>query len=317
MHNQISTSVEVLRNGGLVAFPTETVYGLGADANNDDAVRRIFKVKGRPTNHPLIVHISSGSQLSMWARDIPDYAKNLAEKFWPGPLTLILKSSGFASSYVTGGHENIGVRVPSHPLALELLDSFAKTGGFGIAAPSANRFGAVSATSATAVKNEIGKFLDKNDFILDGGDCEIGIESTIINCLNESPSIIRPGFLSEKILRTNLGIDFVSKSLNNQVSASGEFRSHYSPRARVVLNETALPGEGFIAFSNIKTPNGAIRLASPETIEQFARYLYKALSDGDSKGLSKIVVITPRGHELAEAICDRLFKASNSKLLEN
>ena len=317
MHNQISTSVEVLHNGGLVAFPTETVYGLGADANNDDAVRRIFKVKGRPTNHPLIVHISSGSQLSMWARDIPEYAKNLAEKFWPGPLTLILKNSGFASSYVTGGHESIGIRVPSHPLALELLKSFAKTGGFGIAAPSANRFGAVSATSAMAVKKEIGKYLDANDFILEGGECEIGIESTIINCLNESPSIIRPGFISEKILRTNLGIEFVSKKLNNQISASGEFKSHYSPRARVVLNETALPGDGFIAFSNINTPKGAIRLASPDTIEQFARFLYKALSDGDEKGLSKIVVITPKGQELAEAICDRLFKASNSKHLEN
>ena len=313
MHNQISASVEALYKGGLVAFPTETVYGLGADANNDDAVRKIFKVKGRPTNHPLIVHISSYTQLSMWARDIPDYAKNLAEKFWPGPLTLILKNSGFASSYVTGGHESIGVRVPSHPLALELINSFAKTGGFGIAAPSANRFGAVSATSVMAVKKEIGRYLDENDFILDGGECEIGIESTIINCLNASPSIIRPGLISEKILSSELGVNFVSKTLINQISASGEFKSHYSPRARVVLNETALPGDGFIAFSNIKTPNGAIRLASPDTTEQFARFLYKALSDGDDKGLNKIVVITPEGQGLAEAICDRLFKASAFK----
>ena len=311
MYNQISVGAEVLRRGGLVAFPTETVYGLGADANNDHAVRKIFKAKGRPTNHPLIVHISSGTQLSIWARDIPDYAKNLAEKFWPGPLTLILKNSGFASNYVTGGHESIGVRVPSNPFALELLDKFEQIGGFGIAAPSANRFGAVSSTSATAVKKEIGKYLDENDFILEGGECEIGIESTIINCLNNAPSIIRPGFIAEKILSNELGLDFVSKSVNNQIRASGEFQSHYSPRARVTLNENAVTGDGFIAFSNIKTPNGAIRLASPDTIEQFARSLYKALSEGDEKSLSRIVVITPEGEGLAEAIRDRLFKASN------
>jgi L-threonylcarbamoyladenylate synthase len=313
MRNQISIGAQVLRKGGLVAFPTETVYGLGADANNDDAVRKIFKTKGRPTNHPLIVHISSSDQLSIWARNIPEYAKNLADKFWPGPLTLILKNSGFASDYVTGGNESIGVRVPSHPLALELLDNFQKIGGFGIAAPSANRFGAVSSTSATAVKKEIGKYLDENDFIVEGGECEIGIESTIINCLNEAPSIIRPGFLSEKILSDGLGVDFASKSFNNQISASGEFKSHYSPRAFVALNEKALPGDGFIAFSSVKTPNGAIRLASPDTLEQFAKFLYKALSEGDEKGLSKIVVITPEGQELAEAICDRLFKAAAFK----
>lgn len=313
MNNQISASLEVLHKGGLVAFPTETVYGLGADANNDDAVKKIFKVKGRPINHPLIVHIHSFTQLSMWAHDIPEYAKKLAEKFWPGPLTLILKNSGFASSFVTGGNESIGVRVPSHPLALELLNSFTKTGGFGIAAPSANRFGSVSATSATAVKKELGSYLDGNDLILEGGESEIGIESTIINCLNESPSIIRPGFLSEKILSSGLGLNFVSKIFNNQISASGEFNSHYSPRAQVRLNETALPGDGFIAFSNIKTPNGVIRLASPDTTEQFARVLYKALSAGDDKGLSKIVVITPEGQGLAEAICDRLFKAAAFK----
>lgn len=311
MYNQISVGAKVLRRGGLVAFPTETVYGLGADANNDDAVRKIFKAKGRPTNHPLIVHISSGTKLSIWARDIPDYATHLAEKFWPGPLTLILKNSGFASNYVTSGHESIGVRVPSNSIALELLGKFEKIGGFGIAAPSANRFGAVSSTSATAVKKELGKYLDENDFILDGGECEIGIESTIINCLNKAPSIIRPGLIAEKILSNELGVDFVSKSVNNQIMASGEFQSHYSPRARVILNENAVTGDGFIAFSNIKTPNGAIRLASPDTIEQFARSLYKALSEGDEKGLSRIVVITPEGEDLAEAIRDRLFKASN------
>lgn len=310
MNNQISAGVQVLRKGGLVAFPTETVYGLGADANNDDAIRKIFRVKGRPMNHPLIVHISSSDQLAIWAHEIPEYAKKLAKKFWPGPLTLILRNSGFASKFVTAGHGSIGIRVPSHPLALELLDKFEKFGGLGIAAPSANRFGRVSSTSATLTKKEIGKYLDQNDLIIDGGECEIGIESTIINCLNDAPCIIRPGFISEKLASSGLGIDFVSKSNYSQISAPGEFISHYSPRANVTLNESVMPGEGFIAFSNIKTPNGAIRLASPDNIKQFAACIYKALNKGDELNLSKIVVITPEGEDLAEAIRDRLFKAA-------
>jgi L-threonylcarbamoyladenylate synthase len=313
MYNQISKAAEVLVKGGLVAFPTETVYGLGADANNIDAIKKIFRVKGRPINHPLIVHVSSADQLEKWASKIPNYAKTLANKLWPGPLTLILKSNGFASSYITGGQESIGIRVPSHPLALDLLNKFEMIGGFGIAAPSANRFGAVSSTSATAVKKEIGKYLDQNDLIIEGGECEIGIESTIINCLNDAPIILRPGAISEKTATELIGVKFAAQSLKLQISASGQFKSHYAPRARVTLDDTVKPGDGFIAFSNIKTPNGAIRLASPSTIEQFASSLYKAFSKGDEKHLSKIVVISPDGQGLAEAVRDRLAKASALK----
>ena len=194
----INEAAASLLRGNLVAFPTETVYGLGADATNKEAVARIYEVKGRPVGHPLIVHISSMEHLDKWAKDIPEYAIKLARSFWPGPMTLILPRTDLAKDFITGSQDNVGIRIPSHTVALELLKEFEAQGGAGLAAPSANRFGAVSPTSAKAVEIELDNFLDPSDRILDGGSCRIGIESTIINCTSKSPSILRPGFITKK-----------------------------------------------------------------------------------------------------------------------
>ena len=183
----LKEAAKSLKQGNLVAFPTETVYGLGADATNKDAVARIYDVKGRPTGHPLIVHISSINNLDKWAQQIPEYAITLARTFWPGPMTLILPRTELAKDFITGGQDNVGIRVPSHPLALSLLKEFESLGGLGIAAPSANRFGRVSPTSAQAVQEELSEYLTLDDLILDGGPCQIGIESTIIDCTKQTP----------------------------------------------------------------------------------------------------------------------------------
>ena len=186
-------AAEQLKAGHLVAFPTETVYGLGADATNENAVRRIYEVKGRPTDHPLIVHVSSIRAMNIWAREIPDYAMELAHAFWPGPMTLILKRKDIAKDFITGGQDSVGIRVPSHPIALELMTRFEALGGVGIAAPSANRFGQVSPTSASDVHEELGRFFHSEDLILEGGRSDVGIESTIIDTTGNFPIVLRPG----------------------------------------------------------------------------------------------------------------------------
>jgi L-threonylcarbamoyladenylate synthase len=194
--NEIKRASKALKDGHLVAFPTETVYGLGADATNEKAVSRIYSVKGRPTDHPLIVHISSINLLEKWASDIPDYAIKLANEFWPGPMTLILRKSSLAKDFITGGQNNVGIRVPDQTVAQLLLKEFENLGGLGICAPSANKFGAVSPTDAQAVLEEIGPSMDSSDLILDGGFCKIGIESTIIDCTKPEPIILRNGFIT-------------------------------------------------------------------------------------------------------------------------
>jgi L-threonylcarbamoyladenylate synthase len=308
---EIKKAAKALKNGCLVIFPTETVYGLGADATNSKAVHRVYAVKSRPTDHPLIIHISSIDQIGKWAINVPDYALKLARKFWPGPLTLILKKSDLAMDFVTGGQGNVGLRVPNHPIALALTHEFEKLGGAGIAAPSANKFGAVSATTCAGALKEIGEFLSSGDLVLDGQQSMIGIESTIIDCTNPRPIILRPGYV------TNAQIEATSElgiQLNkNKIKVSGNLESHYSPKAKVVLDSTATFGDGFIAMANIPTPVGAIRLASPTTVEEFARDLYQSLRLGDEKKLDKIIVFQPTGIGLAMAIRDRLFKASHNK----
>jgi len=307
---QILKAASKLIDGKLVAFPTETVYGLGADATNVSAINRVYKVKDRPVNHPLIVHISSLSQLENWAIKIPDYAIKLAIHYWPGPLTLILKSSNLASDLITGGQESIGIRIPSNNIALDLLTEFERLGGLGIAAPSANRFGAVSPTSAGDVFKEIGDYLSDDDLIIDGGSCPIGIESTIISCINSKPTILRLGAVIKKDAEQVAGVKFLNSNKNNQLRVSGQFKSHYSPNADVILDKMAKKDDGFIAFADVPTPKGAIRLSSPNSIEEFASELYKSLRLGDELGIKKIFVITPNGDGLAEAIRDRLTKAS-------
>ena len=306
----ISKAAKALKDGHLVAFPTETVYGLGADATNENAVSQVYAVKGRPTDHPLIVHISSINQISKWATDIPDYAIKLARDFWPGPMTLILKRSDLAKDFITGGQENIGLRVPNHSLALTLLAEFESLGGQGVAAPSANRFGAVSPTTSLAVSEELEKYLGSNDLILDGGSCHIGIESTIINCTDIVPTILRPGAITNEMVEKSIGSKINLNTPDSDIKASGLLDKHYSPKARVRLNMLAEPGEGFIAMASISTPVGAIRLTSPRNNQEFARVLYEALRDGDRYNLDEIKVILPEGGELVEAINDRMIKSS-------
>jgi len=307
----IEKAAKALTAGHLVAFPTETVYGLGADATNEKAVSRIYSVKGRPTDHPLIVHISSINLLGKWAIDIQEYAIKLARDFWPGPLTLILKRSELAKDYITGGQSNVGLRVPAQPIALALLAKFEKNGGLGIAAPSANRFGAVSPTTASDVGEELHSYLTSDDLILDGGQCSVGLESTIIDCTGPAPIILRPGAITREMINNSISIDGVKSDNKSDIRVSGSLESHYSPKAEVFIDLPPNPGDGFIAMNDIPTPSGVIRLASPMSIEQYAKDFYTALRLGDKKGLKRINVIQPEGSGLAEAIRDRLSKAAS------
>jgi L-threonylcarbamoyladenylate synthase len=304
--------------GNLVAFPTETVYGLGADACNADAVARIYTAKGRPADHPLIVHVASMDALGDWADEVPQYAISLARNFWPGPMTLILCRSELAGDFVTGGQNTVGIRVPDHPVALGLLEAFARAGGRGVAAPSANRFGNVSPTTAQAVADELGEYLTEADQILDGGACEVGVESTIIDCTGVAPRILRPGAITSEMIEESTGLPVgVSASVSdatareNEIRVSGSLESHYAPAATVVLDQSPVAGEGFIAMSDVVTPDGVVRLAAPITHEDFARILYSALRAADEKGLKSVVVHQPVGDGIAIAIRDRLKRAAN------
>ena len=299
-----------LKNGQLVAFPTETVYGLGADASSADAVARIYEVKGRPSDHPLIVHIASMDAIAHWATDIPEYAITLARDFWPGPMTLVLKRSDLAKDFITGGQDTVGLRVPAHPIALALIKEFIALGGYGIAAPSANRFGAVSPTTAQAVEEELAAFLHEDDSILDGGACLVGVESTIIDCTGPTPMVLRLGAITPLMIEESTGL-VALESNPSSIRVSGSLESHYSPKAKVILDVVAVAGDGLIAPDQIPTPNGVIRLAAPSTIEEYARVLYHALRSADQQGLEVVVVLQPGGDGLAAAIRDRLQRSAS------
>jgi L-threonylcarbamoyladenylate synthase len=308
----IKEAALALKQGHLVAFPTETVYGLGADATNEKAVARIYEVKGRPTDHPVIVHISSMELMDKWASEIPEYAIKLARAFWPGPMTLILPRTQLAKDFITSGQNNVGIRVPAHTVALALLKEFEAQGGLGVAAPSANRFGKVSPTCADDVKEEITDYLKLDDLILDGGISLIGVESTIINCTKSTPTILRPGAITASMISDLLciRIEEVLKNYSDQIRAPGLLESHYSPKAKVYLSGTPMPGDGFMALSKFPTPSGVVRLISPATDEEYARTLYQGLRLADRKKLNKVFVVLPTGDDIAVAICDRLQKAS-------
>jgi len=306
----IKDAATSLINGDLVAFPTETVYGLGADAGNEKAVKKIYQVKGRPSDHPLIVHISDLKQLDKWAREIPEYAIKLARSFWPGPMTLILPRTALAKDVITGRQDNVGIRIPDQTLALALLSEFEQQGGMGVAAPSANRFGKVSPTTAKAVEAELGAFLDSKDLILDGGSCEVGVESTIIDCTTQTPIILRPGAVTIAMIKDATGLDVGSENIL-KTKASGLLESHYAPKAKVILDQTPNKGEGFIALSDIKTPEGVIRLASPKNNIEYAKQIYKALRDADQQQLKIVHAHLPLGDDIAVAIRDRLKKSAN------
>jgi L-threonylcarbamoyladenylate synthase len=300
-----------LLSGGLVAFPTETVYGLGADACNADAVARIYAAKGRPADHPLIVHVASMDGLGDWAADVPAYAISLARDFWPGPMTLVVTRSALAADFVTGGQDTVGVRVPNHPVALGLLEAFTRAGGKGVAAPSANRFGNVSPTTAQAVSDELRDYLAVGDLILDGGPCDVGVESTIIDCTGDAPKILRPGAVTEEMIEHSTGLDVLDAD-GIAIRVSGSLESHYSPIATVVLDQSPIAGQGFIAMADVSAGAGVIRLAAPTTHEEFARVLYSALRAADEQGLATVVVTQPAGNGIAIAIRDRLKRAAHT-----
>ena len=307
----------VLLAGGLVAFPTETVYGLGADACNAAAVARIYSVKGRPADHPLIVHVASMDGLVDWARDVPTYAISLARDFWPGPMTLVVRRSDLAGDFVTGGQDTVGVRVPNHPVALGLIEAFVRIGGKGVAAPSANRFGNVSPTTAQAVAAELGDYLADGDQILDGGACDVGVESTIIDCTWDTPKILRPGAITIEMIEQSTGLRVVG-SIDAAVDVtvirvSGSLDSHYAPVATVVLDQSPVAGQGFIAMADVVAADGVVRLGAPATHEEFARVLYSALRAADEQGLATVVVQQPQGDGIAIAIRDRLMRAAHSE----
>jgi L-threonylcarbamoyladenylate synthase len=307
----MTSAAASIKDGNLVAFPTETVYGLGADASNADAVAKIYAAKGRPSDHPLIVHISWMDGIGYWANEISDYAIALGRAFWPGPMTLICKRSIEAKDFVTGGQDTVGLRVPDHVVALALLDAAKRLGVHGIAAPSANRFGHVSPTTAAAVREELDQYLSADDTILDGGLSQVGVESTIIDCTGAHPHILRPGAITQAMIEEVTGLKVTDAQ--TEIRVSGSLENHYSPQATVVLDTEPNPGDGYIAMDDKPTPEGVIRLATPESIEDYARILYSSLRDGDALGLAKICVIPPGGEDLAIAVRDRLSRAANAK----
>jgi len=314
----LAVAAQSLKAGHLVAFPTETVYGLGADATDETAVAKIYAAKGRPADHPLIVHLNSMHAMGDWAQEIPTYAIALARDFWPGPMTLILNRSSLAKDFVTGGQNSVGIRVPDHVVALALLDAFSAIGGKGVAAPSANRFGHVSPTTAEAVKDELESYLDEQDQILDGGPCTVGVESTIIDCTGNNPKILRPGAITAEMITASTGLAVTASIDSNDsdiemIRVSGSLEAHYAPVAKVLLDQQPLSGQGFIALATTATPDGVIRLASPKNDVEFAQSLYESLRKADELGLSQVVIEQPQGAGIAIAIRDRLMRAANGR----
>lgn len=294
----VEQAARILRSGGLVAFPTETVYGLGADAANDEAVRRVFAAKGRPADHPLIVHFAAPEDAARWAARWSDDAEKLAAAFWPGPLTLIVPKAAHVSDVVTGGHSTVGVRVPDHLVAESLLRVF----GGGLAAPSANRFGQVSPTTAAHVAIELA---DRVDLILDGGACRVGVESTIVDLSRETPRLLRPGGVSLEALEATLGRPV---SIGGDTAAPGTLPSHYAPRARVL----AVAAEDLQSTLAREAASGAVvrELALPADPAAAARALYAALRELDEAGVDVAVVALPEPSGLGRAVADRLLRAA-------
>ncbi|MFJ5032370.1 L-threonylcarbamoyladenylate synthase [Streptomyces sp. NPDC088560] len=317
--SDIEKAARVLRAGRLVALPTETVYGLGANAEDPVAVARIFQVKGRPPSHPLIVHIGGAEHLDDWVKDVPATARLLAERFWPGPLTLVLRRGRRVPLEATGGLETVAVRVPDHPVALALLSTF----GGGVTAPSANRFGSVSPTTADHVRAELGEAVD---FVLDGGPCSVGVESTIVDATGEIPSILRPGGVTREDLEAVLGCPLAVPS-TSRVRVPGQHPSHYAPRARVVLVEPEqvvakaelaqelgqqvgvfLPP----AFAGAPVKAHAV-VTVPASPAAYARGLYGFLRELDQQGCDLIVASLPVEEGLGLAIANRLRRAAGPR----
>ncbi|MRR50923.1 MAG: threonylcarbamoyl-AMP synthase [Rhodocyclaceae bacterium] len=314
MHDLVRAA-ELLKAGELVAFPTETVYGLGADAANPSAVAKIFAAKGRPADHPLIVHLPDAGHLDAWAREIPATARQLAAAFWPGPLTLILKRQPSVPDAVTGGQDTVGLRVPGHQLALALLSNF----GGGIAAPSANKFGRISPTTAAHVRDELGDSV----FVLDGGPCPVGIESTILDLSGDAPAILRPGGITPEAISQVLGHPVAIATRASAPRVSGSLEAHYAPRTPLDL----VPAEGLVATVRAalarRAPIAVVSSQAPALEDElltwhrapaqpapFAQELYASLRRLDGLGLARIIIQQPPSDATWTAVNDRLRRAA-------
>jgi L-threonylcarbamoyladenylate synthase len=311
----LARAVAALRRGRLVAFPTETVYGLGADATNPEALRRLYAVKGRPPAHPVIVHLGGPDQLTAWAREVPETARALADACWPGPLTVIVRRSARVPDEVTGGADTVGLRVPDQPLALALLHQF----GDGIAAPSANRFGRVSPTTAQAVRDDLGSDVE---VVLDGGPCRVGVESTIVDCTGPRPAVLRPGGITAARLREILGVDAPVASTST-VAAPGTLPSHYAPRASVVLaTRDDVGAQAAVALDEGRQvavlsespapdlPSAVVWLDAGGDADDYARNLYARLREADARKVDVVLAIPPGSTGLGQAVTDRLRRAA-------
>lgn len=311
-------AAQAIADGQLAAVPTETVYGLGARADDPHAIARIYAAKGRPADHPLIAHVADADALNEWARAVPDYAQTLIAECWPGPLTVVVPRSARAGDFITGGQDSVAVRCSSHPVMHAVLtDLVAITGdpAIAIAAPSANRFGRVSPTSADHVIDELGDVLGDDDVVLDGGDCTVGVESTIIDCTGQTPRMLRPGAISAADVERITGLPCPTGSA---VRASGTLDSHYAPAARVLLTTdltdiTIAPDAttGLLALEQVTTPDGVVRLSTPKDVDEYARVLYAALREADALRLQTVIAIPPPPEGVGAAVIDRLTRAAH------
>jgi len=318
--DNVDAAVLLLAAGHLCAIPTETVYGLAADAGQPHAVARVFEAKGRPSDHPLIVHVADVAHVSEWIKELPEWAVMLVNAVWPGPLTVVGRRTSMATDDITGGQDTVAVRVPAHPLTLALLAKLRERNISGLVAPSANAFGQVSPTTAQHVRDELGDYLNEHgDAILDGGPCAVGVESTIVLATGDQPVILRPGAITRADIERITGVR-VDENLEQAPRVSGALASHYAPSAHVVLIDAqdlaALPAmnqsqsAGLIALAQISTPPGMNRLCAAESASEFAAQLYSAMRQADQENLSVIYVVAPTGTGIEQAILDRLTRAA-------
>ncbi|MBU6348265.1 MAG: threonylcarbamoyl-AMP synthase [Actinomycetales bacterium] len=316
---EVAEALAAIVAGHLCAIPTETVYGLGADATNRAAIARVFQAKNRPVDHPLIVHVANFSATRHWISGLPDWAEKLALACWPGPLTLVAERTALATNAITGGQDTVAVRVPNHPKTLDLLKDLESQGVPGLVAPSANLFGHVSPTCAEHVAGDLGTYLaEHGDLILDGGNCSVGIESTIVLATSVQPVILRPGAITAEMIQTITGLA-VSQADKDAPRVAGHLASHYAPRAKVRIvtnpeNESFIAGSALIALKNFETPEDLVRISMPETDSDFATHLYSAMRQADDLGLTNIYIVTPNESGLGVAIMDRVAKAAHDKL---
>jgi L-threonylcarbamoyladenylate synthase len=320
--HDVADAVAVLRTGGLVALPTETVYGLAGDASSSEAVARIFEVKGRPSAHPVIVHLPSASHVDDWANDVPAWARHLMAELWPGPLTLIVPRASTVLDAITGGQLTVGLRVPAHPLTLQLLELF----DGGLAAPSANRYGRVSPTAAEHVTAELGEFLDaERDLVLDGGPCPVGVESTIVGAWDDIPRLLRPGSITPEQITKITGRAVIADGIG--VRVPGSTASHYAPRAQVLVVEPdALSGAiadlggtllaGVIAPAGTEVASGVRQLAAPADENEYAQTLYAALRLADESGMDVVIAVPPPARGVGVAVRDRLQRAAGERAVQ-